>query len=106
MKLHIESTCGQHETHGVSEDAVREFENEYRNGTDAVLSVPDGDEEMTHLITRTALLGSSSGPDDEPEPEPEPGEDAEATAPEEEFLPEETEGDAEAVPATEETGTK
>jgi hypothetical protein len=102
LKLHIESTCGQHETHGVSEDAVREFENEYRNGTDAVLSVPDGDEEMTHLITRTALLGSSSGPDDEPEPE----EDAEATTSEEEFLPEETEGDAEAVPTTEETGTK
>lgn len=104
MKLHIESTCGQHETHGVSEEAVREFENDFRYGTDAVLPVPDGDEEMSHLIARSALLGSSAGPDDEPEPEPE--EDAEAAEPTEPFLVEETEGDAEAPETTEETGTK
>lgn len=98
MKLHIESTCGPHETHEVPESMVREFENEYRNGTDAVLSVPDGDPEMTHFITRTALLGSSSGPDDVEEPE-----DPEGDEEEEGFLPEE--GDAEGVPATEETAT-
>lgn len=74
MKLHIESICGAHETTGVPEDAAEEFMGAYEHGDAPVIPVPDGDPEVKHLITRTALYGATLSPDDEPEPEPEPEE--------------------------------
>lgn len=69
MKLEILTKCGPVTLAGVDEEAGAAFLDDYRNGDDAVLSVPDGDAETTRLYAREAVWGAVGGPDDPEEPE-------------------------------------
>lgn len=83
MKLDIMTKCGPMQHTGVDPEAVAAFLNLYVGGEADVLNVPDGSATKKTLVDRDFIWSVTADVDDEPEPP--------------------AEGDAEGVPAPEES---
>ena len=82
MKLDIMTVCGPISVTGVDEEAAQAFLEDYEDGEDRVLSIPDGDPDVTRLWDRESVRGVTAGPDDPAVPEVPEGDAEGVDAPE------------------------